>query len=64
MVCSRGMRGYGSLGINDVIRSPESSRARIAHPAIILFGGLGVKGALYRIWCGVNRLGDSGVKVV
>ena len=24
----------------------------------------GLKGALYRIWCGVNRLGDSGVKVV
>ena len=23
-----------------------------------------VKGALYRIWCGLNRLGDSGVKVV
>ena len=23
-----------------------------------------VKGALYRIWCGVNRLGDSGEKVV
>ena len=23
-----------------------------------------VKGALFRIWCGVNRLGDSGVKVV
>ena len=23
-----------------------------------------LKGALYRIWCGVNRLGDSGVKVV
>ena len=23
-----------------------------------------VKGALYRIWCGVNRFGDSGVKVV
>ena len=23
-----------------------------------------VKGALYRIWCGVNRLGDSSVKVV
>ena len=23
-----------------------------------------VKGALYGIWCGVNRLGDSGVKVV
>ena len=23
-----------------------------------------IKGALYRIWCGVNRLGDSGVKVV
>ena len=22
------------------------------------------KGALYIIWCGVNRLGDSGVKVV
>ena len=22
------------------------------------------KGALYRIWCGVNRLGVSGVKVV
>ena len=25
---------------------------------------LRVKGALYRIWCGVNRLGDSGLKVV
>ena len=25
---------------------------------------LALKGALYRIWCGVNRLGDSGVKVV
>ena len=23
-----------------------------------------IKGALYRIWCGVNRLGDSGLKVV
>ena len=23
-----------------------------------------LKGALYRIWCGVNRLGDSGLKVV
>ena len=23
-----------------------------------------IKGALYRIWCSVNRLGDSGVKVV
>ena len=23
-----------------------------------------IKGALYRIWCGVNRLGDSAVKVV
>ena len=23
-----------------------------------------LKGALYRIWCGMNRLGDSGVKVV
>ena len=23
-----------------------------------------LKGALYRIWCGVNRLGDSGAKVV
>ena len=22
-----------------------------------------LKGALYRIWCGVNRLSDSGVKV-
>ena len=25
---------------------------------------LSKKGALYRIWCGVNRLGDIGVKVV
>ena len=25
---------------------------------------LQLKGALYRIWCGVSRLGDSGVKVV
>ena len=23
-----------------------------------------IKGALYRIWCGLNRLGDSGVKVM
>ena len=23
-----------------------------------------IKGALYIIWCGMNRLGDSGVKVV
>ena len=23
-----------------------------------------IKGALYIIWCSVNRLGDSGVKVV
>ena len=23
-----------------------------------------LKGALFRIWCGVNRLGDSGVKVM
>ena len=23
-----------------------------------------IKGALYRIWCGVSRLGDSGVIVV
>ena len=23
--------------------------------------GTKIKGALYRIWCGVNRLGDSGV---
>ena len=23
-----------------------------------------IKGALYRIWCGVNRLGDNGVIVV
>ena len=23
-----------------------------------------LKGALYRIWCGLNRLGDSGAKVV
>ena len=23
-----------------------------------------IKGALYRMWCGVNRLGDIGVKVV
>ena len=30
---------------------------------IIYIQGL-FKGALYRIWCGVNRLGDSGVKVV
>ena len=22
------------------------------------------KGALYRIWCGLNRLGDSGAKVL
>ena len=26
--------------------------------------GVDFKGAMYRIWCGVNRLGDSGVKVV
>ena len=25
---------------------------------------MALKGALYRIWCGVNRLSDNGVKVV
>ena len=30
---------------------------------LIIFLGF-IKGALYRIWCGVNILGDSGVKVV
>ena len=29
-----------------------------------VFVSTDVKGALYRIWCGVNRLGDSVVKVV
>ena len=29
-----------------------------------LHGERHLKGALYRIWCGVNRLSDSGVKVV
>ena len=28
------------------------------------FVSVPVEGALYRIWCGVNRLGDSCVKVV
>ena len=26
--------------------------------------GSNIKGAVYSIWCGVSRLGDSGVKVV
>ena len=31
----------------------------------VVFGhGDAIKGALYIIWCGLNRLGDSGVKVV
>ena len=35
-----------------------------AKPTLITLGlrcGSALKGALYRIWCGVNRLGDSGV---
>ena len=30
----------------------------------IMYYHLLFKGAMYIIWCGVNRLGDSGVKVV
>ena len=29
-----------------------------------IMGPKNIKGALYRVWCGVNRLGDIGVKVV
>ena len=39
--------------------SVPNSYARVADRAANNF-----KGALYRIWCGVNRLGDSGVKLV
>ena len=34
------------------------------HLNLLLILWTSFKGALYRIWCGVNRLGDSGVKVV
>ena len=34
------------------------------HGLVHSISGCLFKGALYRIWCGVNRLGDSGVKVV
>ena len=45
--------------------SPMEQPAR--HPGMRTHRGclqLCFKGALYIIWCGVNRLGDSGVKVV
>ena len=37
--------------------SPRSAHGMSTRSAKILY----VKEALYRIWCGVNRLGDTGV---
>ena len=48
------------------ITSPMDAAPTTAHPKEYNRGliDLYFKGTLYRIWCGVNRLGDSGVKVV
>ena len=42
------------------LSSPLSSRSFPKDGTLLLL----LKEALYRIWCGVNMLGDSGVKVV
>ena len=56
---------------NPYLRKEIHMREKIQRRATKLIPGLRdlryeerLKGALYRIWCGVNRLGDSGVKVV
>ena len=40
---------------------PDMPEIQVNEPGILTTK---LKGALYRIWCGVNRLGDNGVKVV
>ena len=46
-------------------REPGQTPMYMGSEEITICGGNeGVKGVLYIIWCGVNRLGDSGVKVV
>ena len=39
-------------------------RQRQLSARVVFRHGDEIKGELYIIWCGVNRLGDSGVKVV
>ena len=34
------------------------------HTHTHMYGHMCIKGALYRMWCCVNRLANSGVKVV
>ena len=46
-------------------RLKANRKVKVATLRELLFADdCALKGALYRIWCGVNRLGDSGVKVV
>ena len=62
-----GFQEYGMANASNFSRgfTPASNPERgnnIMGNAIGVY--LSKKGALYRIWCGVNRLGDIGVKVV
>ena len=65
-------RCFGNGGTNLHIHTiaqgrPEDNQvAFLQEPHGIVYPrkNLVLKGALYRIWCGVNILGDSGMKVV
>ena len=65
-----GVPPYGvkeTLVVNQSIQSGRLSISicRKRRHATTMMASLRVfKGALYRIWCGMNRLGDSGAKVV
>ena len=64
-----GRRAGGPSSVAPRSLNPPTRRRRYSPISSSLFShahpcAQSVKGALYRIWCGVNRLGDSGVKVV
>ena len=50
--------------MRDDLHATCVSLSRIRPASLLSWHIIVVKGAMYRIWCGVNRLGDCGVKVV
>ena len=68
--CPRPRHGYVPLlhccNRKTACMSPSPCQALSSEPSLKLIktSTSYIKGTLYRIWCGVNRLGDSGVKVV
>ena len=65
----RQLAGGAHIGLGQAARAAELTLVCVrkyvsSGQCPFKIGVLSVKGALYRIWCGVNRLGDSGVNVV